>query len=242
VVLVTGGSRGIGRAVVLAFAAQGAKVAFCYQRDHVAASALCQEAAANGLAVTAHQTDVTDLAAVEQWVAATVQHHGRIDVLVNNAGYFPKTPVAEITPAEWESVLRTNLTSVFYCCRAVLPVMAQQGGGSIINIASVAGKRGSAYHAHYAAAKGGVLAFTRSLAREVIGQGIRVNAVSPGRIATELLLADQAAEGDRWRADTPLRRLGMPEEVAAAVVFLATPAAGYIVGETLDVDGGLLMD
>jgi 3-oxoacyl-[acyl-carrier protein] reductase len=242
VVMVTGGSRGIGRAVVLTFAAQGAKVAFCYQRDHVAASVLCQEAAANGLAVTAHQADVTDLAAVEQWVAATVQHHGRIDVLVNNAGHFPKTPVAEITPAEWESVLRTNLTSVFYCCRAVVPVMAQQGGGSIINIASVAGKRGSAYHAHYAAAKGGVLAFTRSLAREVIGQGIRVNAVSPGRIATELLLADQTAEGDRWQADTPIRRLGMPEEVAAAVVFLATPAAGYIVGETLDVDGGLLMD
>jgi 3-oxoacyl-[acyl-carrier protein] reductase len=242
VVLVTGGSRGIGRAVVLAFAAQGAVVAFCYRRDHAAAVELCQEAVANGLVVTAHQADVTDLAAVEQWVAEVMRRHGRIDVLVNNAGHFPKTPVAEMTPAEWDSVLRTNLTSVFYCCRAVLPIMAQQGGGSIVNLASVAGKRGSAFHAHYAAAKGGVLAFTRSLAREVISQGIRVNAVSPGRIATELLLADQAAEGDRWQADTPIRRLGTPAEVAAAVLFLASPTAGYIVGETLDVDGGLLMD
>jgi NAD(P)-dependent dehydrogenase (short-subunit alcohol dehydrogenase family) len=146
-------------------------------------------------------------------------------------------------PSEWDAVLRANLYSVFYCCQAVIPHMVQQGGGSIVNMASIAGKRGSANHAHYAAAKGGVLAFTRSLAREVIGQGIRINAVCPGRIDTEMLQADAAAGDEaRWRADTPIRRLGTPEEVAGAVLFLASPAGSYIVGETLDVDGGMLMD
>lgn len=117
------------------------------------------------------------------------------------------------------------------------------GSRSIVNMASIAGKRGSAYHAHYAAAKGGVLAFTRSLTREVIGQRIRVNAVCPGRIDTEMLQADAAgSDTTRWLADTPIRRLGTPQEVASAVLFLANPANGYIVGETLDVDGGLLMD
>jgi 3-oxoacyl-[acyl-carrier protein] reductase len=166
-----------------------------------------------------------------------------VDVLVNNAGSFRKTNVAEMEPDEWDQVLRANLYSVYYCCRAVLPYMVRQGGGRIVNMASIAGKRGSANHAHYAAAKGGVLAFTRSLAREVIGQGIRVNAICPGRIDTEMLQAD-AGVGDtaRWLADTPIRRLGTVEEVAAATLFLASSASSYIVGETLDVDGGLLMD
>jgi 3-oxoacyl-[acyl-carrier protein] reductase len=241
-VLVTGGSRGIGRAVTLAFAAQGAQVAFCYAGNHAAAQELCAEAAAAGLSVSAHQADVGDPAAAARLVDQVAADFGRLDVLVNSAGRFPKTPVAQMAVAEWDDVLRTNLSSVFYTCRAALPYLARQGG-SIVNLASIAGKRGSANHAHYAAAKGGVLAFTRSLAREVIGQGIRVNAVCPGRIATDLLLAD-AGPGDhaRWQADTPIRRLGTAAEVAAAVLFLASDAAAYIVGETLDVDGGLLMD
>jgi 3-oxoacyl-[acyl-carrier protein] reductase len=242
-VLVTGGSRGIGRAVVLAFAAQGAQVAFCYRANRAAAETLCRETAAAGLAVTAHQADVSDPAAAAALVDAVAAQAGRLDVLVNNAGSFPTTPVTAMTPAEWDQVIRTNLSSVFYCCRAALPHMARQGSGSIVNLASIAGKRGSALHAHYAAAKGGVLAFTRSLAREAIAQGIRVNAVCPGRIATDLLLEEAGPqEAARWQADTPIRRLGTPEEVAAAVLFLASDAAAYIVGETLDVDGGLLMD
>ncbi len=241
VVLVTGGSRGIGRAVVLVFAAQGAQVAFCYRSDQAAAQALCREAADRQVA--AYQADVGDLAAATALVDTVAARYGRLDVLVNNAGHFPKTPVAEMDPAEWDSVLHSNLYAVFYCCRAALPYMARQGGGSIVNLASIAGKRGSAFHAHYAAAKGGVLAFTRSLAREVIGQGIRVNAVCPGRIATDLLWGDAGLnDAARWQADTPIRRLGTPEEVAAAVLFLAGAASSYIVGETLDVDGGLLMD
>jgi 3-oxoacyl-[acyl-carrier protein] reductase len=243
VVLVTGGSRGIGRAVVRAFAGQGARVAFCYLGNHAAAHALSQEATTAGWIVHAAQVDVADPIAAHAWVDRIVHEWGRVDVLVNNAGRFPTTPVAAMDPAEWDAVIRSNLYSVFYCSRAVLATMAAQGRGNIVNLASIAGKRGSANHAHYAAAKGGVLAFTRSLAREVIGQGIRVNAVCPGRIATDLLTADAApAEAARWQADTPIRRLGTAEEVAAAVLFLASDAASYIVGETLEVDGGLLMD
>jgi 3-oxoacyl-[acyl-carrier protein] reductase len=243
VVLVTGGSRGIGRAIVLAFAAQGAQVGFCYRRDRASAEELCQMARVVGLDVTGYQADVAELSHAEEVVGKVIARFGRVDVLVNNAGYFPKSPVAKMPPDEWDRVVRANLYSVFYCCQAVLPQMVSQGGGAMINMASIAGKRGSANHAHYAAAKGGVLAFTRSLAREVIGEGIRVNAICPGRIDTEMLQADQSVgDAARWQADTPIRRLGTPEEVAAAVLFLASPASSYIVGETLDVDGGLIMD
>lgn len=239
-VLVTGGARGIGRAIVLAFARRGATVIFCYRRDHAAAEEVIQAAATFGGRVTGVQADATDPTAVTVLVA---QAPGPIDVLVNNVGSFPATKVIDMTPAEWDEVVRTNLYSVFYCCQAVLPGMIAAGSGAIVNIASIAGQRGSARHAHYAAAKGGVLAFTRSLAREVIEHNIRVNAVSPGRIATDMLVNAQSAhEFARWMADTPARRLGAPEEVADAVLFLASPASSYIVGETIAVNGGLLME
>lgn len=240
-VLVTGGSRGIGRAVSLAFARSGARVAFCYQSDPVAAAEVQQ--IGEGLQIEAYQADVADPAAAAALVAQVEERQGKVDVLVNNAGVFPAAWVVEMTDADWDKVVRVNLFSVFYCSRAVLPGMIAAGGGAIVNIASIAGQRGSARHAHYAAAKGGVLAFTRSLAREVIGHNIRVNAVSPGRIVTDLLLAQQnPQEQARWMADTPAQRLGMPEEVAEAVLFLASPASSYIVGETLAVNGGLLME
>ena len=239
-VLVTGGARGIGRAIVLAFAHSGADVIFCYRRNHAAAEEVAQAAAALSGRVTGVQADATDPTAIAALVA---QAGGRIDVLVNNVGAFPATKVIDMTPAEWDEVVRTNLYSVFYGCQAVLPGMIAAGGGTIVNIASIAGQRGSARHAHYAAAKGGVLAFTRSLAREVIEHNIRVNAVSPGRIATDLLVNAQTAhEFVRWMADTPARRLGTPEEVADAVLFLASPASSYLVGETIAVNGGLLME
>jgi 3-oxoacyl-[acyl-carrier protein] reductase len=241
VILVTGGSRGIGRAIVLAFASLGGQVIFCYRTDQNAADVVVSAAAADK--VVAIQADVGDRGAVDRMVESVSARYGRIDVLVNNAGIFPAGPVRDMSDEMWDQVLRTNLYSVFYCCRAVLPGMIDNGGGVIVNIASVAGQRGSALHAHYAAAKGGVLAFTRSLAREVSSQNIRVNAVSPGRIATDLLLDQQdEREHVRWMADTPARRLGAPEDVAAAVLFLASPAAAYVIGETLAVNGGLLMD
>jgi 3-oxoacyl-[acyl-carrier protein] reductase len=243
VALVTGGSRGIGRAITLALAAQGCRVVFCYRSDRAAAEEVCQAAIAAGGNVTALCTDVSDRAAVDQMVAGVLAGYGRIDLLVNNAGAFLRTPVLEMADEEWDHVLRTNLYAAFYCARAVLPAMIAAQTGVIINIASIAGQRGSAYHAHYAAAKGGLLAFTRSLAREVIQHNIRVNAVAPGRIETALLL-EQASEQDRarWLDDTPIRRLGTPDEVAAAVLFLASPESSYVVGETLAINGGLLMD
>ncbi len=242
-VLVTGGSRGIGRAIVLAFARLGADVAFCYRADRAAAEAVTEAAANSGGQAVGYQTDVGDAAAVMALVNRVQETYGAIDVLVNNAGTFPAAKVIDMTPADWDGVVRTNLNAVFYCCRAVLPGMIAAGGGAIVNMASVAGQRGSARHAHYAAAKGGVLAFTRSLAREVIEQNVRVNAVAPGRIETDLLLdGPNELEYARWMADTPARRLGTPEEVADAVLFLASPASSYIVGATLAVNGGLLME
>jgi 3-oxoacyl-[acyl-carrier protein] reductase len=192
--------------------------------------------------MAALRTDVTDRTAVDALVAQVAAQYGPIDLLVNNAGIFPRRAVVEMSDDEWLHVLQTNLFSAFYCSRAVLPAMIAAQSGAIINIASIAGQRGSAYHAHYAAAKGGLLAFTRSLAREVIQHNIRVNAVAPGRIDTEMMGQEvNESELARWRADTPARRLGAPDEVAAAVLFLASPTSSYIVGETLCVNGGLLM-
>ncbi len=243
VALVTGGSRGIGRAIVLALAQAGAAVTFCYRRDHEAAQEVVTAASATGHKVDAQQVDVSDRRAIDELVAGLHRRYGRVDIVVNNAGIFPSCPVAEMSDEEWDRVLHTNLDAVFYSCRAVIPGMIARREGAIVNLASVAGQRGSAFHAHYAAAKGGVLAFTRSLAREVAPYNVRVNALSPGRIATDLLLEEaDEEEHARWRADTPARRLGTPEEVAAAVLFLAGPGATYIMGETLAVNGGLLMD
>lgn len=242
VVLITGGSRGIGRATALGFARLGCAVNFCYRSDHAAAAELVALAAAEGHAVKAWQADVGDRQAVDRLVAQIDAGQGPPTVLVNNAGFFPARPLVEISDEEWDDVLRTNLSSVFYCCRAVVPGMLRVGGGVIVNIASIAGQRGSALRSHYAAAKGGVLAFTRSLARELIQQNVRVNAVSPGRIATDMLHDAPPSEFARWMADTPARRLGSAEEVASAVIFLASPASAYIVGETIAVNGGLFMD
>lgn len=243
VVLVTGGSRGIGRAITLGFAERGCHVTFCYRSNQAAANETVAAALARGWSVEARQVDVADSRAVQQMVDDLLARRGRIDVLVNNAGIFPQAAVTEIGDGDWDEVLRINLSSAFYCCRAVIPTMIVQRDGVIVNIASVAGQRGSAYHAHYAAAKGGLLAFTRSLARELAQHNIRTNAVSPGRITTDLLM-EQADEREqqRWLSDTPARRLGTPEEVAAAVIFLAEPASAYIVGETIAVNGGMYID
>lgn len=240
IVLVTGGTRGIGRAVSLAFVRYGAVVIACYQRDHAAADSLLREALQWPGRLQTAQVDIGDSAAVNRLVADIAVNTGAVTMLINNAGIFPHNAVTEISDGEWAAVLQTNLTGAFYCARAVLPAMIEAKSGVILNIASIAGQRGSAYHAHYAAAKGGLLAFSRSLAREVSQHNVRVNAIAPGRIATEMLMA-QAGDGEqeRWLRETPLQRLGTPEEIAAAVLFLASPAGAYVVGETLAVNGGI---
>ena len=243
VVLVTGGSRGIGRAIVLAFAERSAHVTFCYRTDAAAAAAVVAEARGHGGTITAAQADVGVSAQATALVADVLARHGRLDVLVNNAGVFPRRPFAEISDAEWEDVLRANLFSAFYCARAALPAMIAAGRGAIINMASISGRRGSAFHAHYAAAKGGLLALTRSLAKEAIPHGIRVNAVAPGRIDTDMMVVGyRTEEAARLLRDVPIGRFGTPDEVARAVLFLASEASSYLVGETIEINGGLLMD
>ena len=243
VVLVTGGSRGIGRAIALAFARLGCRVAICYRQSADAAEAVCAEAKAAGGEMRAYAADVGQSKAARGLIETVAAGFGRIDILVNNAGMFPRTAIVDTSDDEWEEVLRSNLYSTFYCSRAVLPLMINQGGGAIINIGSIAGKRGSRFHAAYSAAKGGVFAFTRSLAKEAIPHGVRVNAVCPGRVETEIFGSQlDEAERARFLHEAPIGRLSSPEEVAAAVVFLASSASSYVVGETLDVDGGLLMD
>ena len=193
--------------------------------------------------MTAAQADVGFSEQAQRLVDGVLAEHGRIDILVNNAGVFPRRPIVEIDDAEWEEVMRSNLYSAFYCSRAVLPAMMRQRSGVIVNIGSISGKRGSRNHAAYAAAKGGLFAFMRSLAKEAIPYNIRVNAVCPGRVATDIFGEQMTpAELERFLREAPIGRLSSPEEVAQAVVFLASDASSYIVGETLDVDGGLSMD
>lgn len=248
VVLVTGGTRGIGRAISLAFARYGATVLAAYHSNQSAAEALEADAAKWPGTLHAVQLDVGDSRAVNRVVAQIQERHGAVTMLINNAGIFPYNAVVDIDDDEWDQVLQTNLTGAFYCARAVVPAMLEAQDGVIINISSVSGQRGSAYHAHYAATKGGMLAFSRSLARELSQHNIRVNAIAPGRIDTEML-ETQAATGRksddksddyaRWLSETPLHRLGTGEDIAAAVLFLASPAGAYIVGETLGVNGGI---
>lgn len=242
VALVTGGSRGIGRAVVLAFASEGCRVAFCYRDNAAAAQEVIETVQAQGGSAVAVKADVAEAAEVKRLVAGVVESFGRLDILVNNAGVFPQQAVLEISDQDWDGVLRSNLYSTFYCSREALPVMMRLRQGAIINLVSVAGKRGSAFHAHYAAAKGGVLALTRSLAKEVIPYNIRVNAVCPGRVVTDMLQGEWDSALERWKKEAPIGRLADAAEIAEVILFLASQRASYIVGETVDVDGGWWMD
>ncbi len=242
VALVTGGGRGIGRAVVQAFAREGCQVAFCYRENAAAAQEVVEAVQAQGGSALALQADVADADQVRRLVSTVLEQYDRIDVLVNNAGSFPQQAVLEINDADWDAVLRSNLYSVFYCSREVLPVMMRLKQGAIINLVSVAGKRGSALHAHYAAAKGGVLALTRSLAKEAIPYNIRVNAVCPGRVVTGMLQGEWDGSLERWKKEAPIGRLADAVEIAEVILFLASQRASYIVGETVDVDGGWWMD
>ena len=241
VALVTGAASGIGRAIALAFAAQGARVAVC---DVNAAGA--EEAAAGmggrGLAVA---MDVTDAASVRAGVTRAVEALGGLDVLVNAAGWDRIMPFVKTDEAHWDRVIGVNYRGLLAVTHAVLPHLIERGGGAVVNVASEAGRAGSSGEAVYSGTKGAVLAFTRALAREVARYGIRVNAVAPGLTDTPLLQG-MIADGNEKLIDaivaaTPLRRLARPEEVAEAVLFLASERASFTTGETLSVGGGLVM-
>jgi len=241
VALVTGGSRGIGRAVVQKLAAEGAKVAFVYRGNQAAAEELEKIVAAAGGVAKAFQADVSDPTAARRVVDAVLADWGRIDILVNNAGVIRDGLFIRMEPESWKTVIDTNLNGTFYFCRAVADQMAlKQRSGRIINVSSVAAEHVNAGQTNYAASKGAVNSFTRALAVELGSRSVTVNAVAPGFIETDMSEAVRGKAGDFIAKKlVPLRRLGKPEDVAGVVAFLAGPAAAYVTGQVLTVDGGL---
>jgi 3-oxoacyl-[acyl-carrier protein] reductase len=243
VVMVTGAAKGIGAAIVEACAREGARIA-ALDLDGAGVDALAGTLRAHGADILALRADVTRSTDIGTALESVLARWGRVDVLVNNAGGFAVIRATEeISEDEWQAILASNLTSVFLCSKAVLPIMKRQRYGRIVNLASVVGRAGAVrVTSHYAAAKAGVIGFTRHLALEVGADGITVNAVAPGTTATERVLkARTPAETQRVAEAIPVRRLGEPAEIADAVVFLASDSAAFINGATLDVNGGQVM-
>jgi len=241
VALVTGASRGIGRAIAIELAKAGAKVMINYAGNHAAAQEVLTIIQNNGGQAAIVQADISDMAAVEAMVKQTVDTFGRIDILVNNAGITRDNLLARMKPEDWDAVINTNLKGVFNTTKVVAKQMMKQRYGRIINMASVVGIIGNAGQANYAAAKAGVIGFTKSLAKELAARGITVNAVAPGFIDTDMTAVLPEQVKNQMLANIPLGRFGTPEDVAGAVLFLASDAAKYITGQTLNVDGGMVM-
>jgi 3-oxoacyl-[acyl-carrier protein] reductase len=243
VAVVTGGSRGIGRAIVKAFAAEGAKVVLVYRGSQAAAEEAVNEVTAAGGVCKAKQVDVADRAAVEKCVEEVVKEFGALHILVNNAGVIRDGLFVRMTPEDWDVVIQTNLNGTFNFCRAAAEQMVfkqkRSGGGRIINISSVAAEHVNRGQTNYAASKGAVNSFTRALAVEVGKRGVTVNAVAPGFIETDMSEAVRNKAGDLIKKAVPLKRLGKPEDIANVVLFLVSPAAAYVTGQVITVDGGL---
>jgi 3-oxoacyl-[acyl-carrier protein] reductase len=239
IAVVTGASRGIGRSIAELLASRGAHVVATARGDNAAMTVDAIRAASGRAEVGS--ADVTDAASIDALVAATLERHGRIDILVNNAGIARDQLMLRMKRDDWDQVIATNLTSAFTCVQAVLKPMVKQRGGRIISIGSVVGEMGNAGQANYAASKAGLIGFSKALAREVASRNITVNVVTPGLIATDMTKAiTDKAQAD-WASAIPLGRLGAPQDVAAAVCFLASDEAAYITGQVLAVNGGMYM-
>ncbi len=240
VAVVTGASRGIGRAVAIALAASGAQVVVNYARSSTAADEVVAHITEAGGSAVAIQADVSQTDQVDALISGTLEKFGRVDILVNNAGITRDTLLLRMKLEDWQAVIDLNLTGVFLCTRAVAKIMLKQRSGRIINIASVAGQMGNPGQANYSAAKAGVIGFTKTVAKELASRGITVNAVAPGFIETDM--TDELSNTDEIRKFIPLGRFGQPEDIAGMVRFLAAdPAASYITGQVFNVDGGMVM-
>jgi 3-oxoacyl-[acyl-carrier protein] reductase len=239
VAIVTGASRGIGRAIAAMMAAQGATVVAAARGDNAAAT-VAEIVAAGGKAETA-SADVSEASAIDALVAGTLERHGRIDILVNNAGITRDQLMLRMKRDDWDAVIATNLTAAFGLTQAVLKPMIRQRGGRIVCISSVVGQSGNAGQANYAASKAGLIGFAKAVASEVASRNITVNVVAPGLIETDMTKAIAENAKEDWASKIPLKRLGTPADVAAAVCFLASDEAAYITGHVLAVNGGMYM-
>ena len=239
IALVTGGSRGIGRACVQSLAREGAHVALVYHSNTEAAESLVAELKAEGYEIEAIQADVADHARADEVVEGLIEKWEQLDILVNSAGVIRDGLFATMSPENWNTVIDTNLTGTYNYCHAVTQPMISRRQGSIVNITSVAAEFGSRGQVNYAASKGGIDGLTRCLAKELAARSVRVNAVAPGMIETDMSEAVRNLAGDRIKQMIPLRRIGAPEEIATVVTFLASDDASYLTGQVVRVDGGI---
>ena len=240
VAIVTGGSRGIGRAIALELASLGAKVAINYRGGKDDAEKVAEEIRSHGTEALVLQADVSNKDQARGLVSQTVDHFGRLDILVNNAGITRDKTMKKMTDDDWEDVINTNLNSVYYTVSAALPTMQEQQFGRIVNISSFVGQAGNFGQTNYSASKGGIIAFTKSAAQEVAKNNITINAIAPGFTLTEMLAQVPEEIQEKILAKIPMRRFGQPEEIARAVTFLAADG-GYITGQQINVNGGVYM-
>jgi 3-oxoacyl-[acyl-carrier protein] reductase len=241
VALVTGGSRGIGRAIAIEFAARGAAVVVNYNKSPEAAEEVVKQIQSAGGKAATYQADVSDFKQAEALTKFTVETFGGLSILVNNAGITRDQLIMMMPEADWDAVINTNLKSSFNCSKTAVKHMMRKRVGRIINMASVAGQMGNAGQTNYSASKGGQIAFTKALAREVAARNITVNAIAPGFVDTEILDGMTPETLEAALKMIPLGRKGKPEEIAYAAAFLASDEAAYITGQVLGVDGGMAM-
>ncbi len=241
IAVVTGGARGIGRAIVLMLAQEGCHVAFNFQKNQDAAAALEKEAQVFGVKCVASCVDIKDFDAVKAWIEKTKEEFGGLNILVNNAGIVRDKALMMMTPEDWHEVQETNLDGMFYAARSWIVTFLKQKSGDIVNISSVSGITGLPRQVNYSASKGAMNAFTKALAKEVSPYGVRVNAVAPGLIKTDITDNMNEKHKEDILNTIPLGRMGTPEDVANCVKFLLSPSAAYITGQVLTVDGGLTM-